>query len=117
MDGAPGEDGHRIMQTVEAAAHVARFNSDEDFQAAGKTQHGREEYSSRIKAAARSTWPGNEIRSFAPPGSNTSMARPTAMEVEWSISAGTSDNKAGWSARGVSAVPAGLPFLIQETSV
>jgi len=39
------------------------------------------------------------------------------LEVEWSISAGTSDNKAGWRDRGVPAGPAVLPFLIQETSV
>jgi len=35
---------------------------------------------------------------------------PTA--VEWSISAGTSDNIAGWDDRGVSAGPAVLPFNI-----
>jgi GTP-dependent phosphoenolpyruvate carboxykinase len=34
--------GNRVVQAVEAAAHVARFDRHEHFQAAGKTQHGRE---------------------------------------------------------------------------
>lgn len=46
-----------------------------------------------------------EMRSFVPPGSNTSIAPPEPTALEWSIFAGTSDNNAGWSDLGEGSAP------------
>jgi hypothetical protein len=40
------------VKAVEAAAHVAGLDGDEDFEAAGEAQHGRGLASSRMRAAA-----------------------------------------------------------------
>jgi len=54
---------HRVVQAVEAAAHVAGLDRDEDLEAAGEAQHGRE--SSRMRAAASGTASKPETRSPA----------------------------------------------------
>lgn len=44
---------HRVVEAMERLAHVAGLHGHEDFEAAGKAQHGRD--SSRIHAAASGT--------------------------------------------------------------
>src|SRR6218665_3033097 len=94
-----GEDGaafgifqqsgaHRVVQAVEAAAHVAGLDSHEDFQTAGKTQHDLACSSSRISATASATWLAEAIESLAPPGRRISMVPSAAGFPHPSITAG-----------------------------
>ena len=101
----------------EAAAHVAGFHGQEHFQVVGKTQHGRGLLSSRIKVAASWIWPGVVMRSFAPPGSRISMARPVPVTGAASSSAGTNDKNAGHGKPGTPDDAARLRFWIQPAMV
>ena len=54
------------MEAIKASAHVAGLDGNIDFECAGEAQHGDVGLSSRMSAAARVAWPGEEMRSLAP---------------------------------------------------
>lgn len=102
------------MQAVEAAAHVAGLDGDEDLQAAGEAQHGRGLANSRMRAAASGIWPGAVMASFAPPGRMSSMA--AAGGIAW-ISASTSESIVGCDSFGMIGAACRLRFWSQPASV
>ena len=69
---APGvltvNNGHGVVEAVEAAEHVAGLDCDNNLEAAGKTQHCRGFSSSRMRATASGIWPGVLMASLVPPG-------------------------------------------------
>ena len=103
------------MEAVEAAAHVAGLDGDEDFQTAGEAQHGRGLASSRMRATASGMWPGAVMVSFAPPGRMSSMGGPVSDGA--SNSAGTSDRKAGCGRPGSPGTADLLRFRTHAASV
>ena len=67
--GFPQAVAHRIVQAVEAAAHVASLYGYKDLETAGGVQHGFGSWSSRIREAAKDSLDMLSISSRAPPGS------------------------------------------------